>query len=798
MFGTTELRPPPSVEVVESKLEEPVNVDSTPASALTSPVEELESFSRLGKHITKASQLLQEKSWAETVYALRTPNDFSPEVATIPHPAGRYLDYLRKHGAPTKLQTTPWSADRIEQAITRGPHKSAHQYAGFLYGEMADMCDKGQWMVLPYSQVKNVPGLRISPIGVVPQHDRRPRTIVDYSFYDVNDETVPLAPAESMQFGKALDRLLWKIHQADSRHGPVYISKADMADGFYRLHTQLHSIPALGVAFPSAPDGTRLVAFPLAMPMGAGPSPPFFCSVTETVADMTNAATKQHEYRNLDTPHPLEPLAETPPAPEDPSTAGGVGTHPDKILESQPLPPKPHKPRRKPLAYTDVFVDDFIQLVQGSRSRRRKLRRLLYKYVDKVFRPLDPSDPSSRQQPISEKKLRKGDAHWETRKTVLGWIVDTIQETVSLPTRRLNRLHEILDDLPRTKRRISTQKWHKIIGELRSMTLAVPGLRGMFSLLQEAFRHEHKRRLKLSPALHDFLDDIRLIVQSLSDRPTRIAELFPSDPSVIQATDAAASGMGGVLFGPDSPPLLWREPFPEHINQAVVSWDNPNGSLTNSDLELAGTLGGLEVATSQFDLREQTISTLTDNTPALAWQQKGSTTTTGCAAYLLRLRALHQRHHRYVGQFAHVPGKANAMADDCSRLWHLSDEELLTHFNSTYPQAASWQLVPLSSEMKSALTSALQCTRPTVELKSLLRTKTAPTSDSGSSSANPSGKIPTWPLSKIQSSCSVSSPSESGTDAVRPAASLSALAQYLPLWRPLARASPWWGPRTLA
>lgn len=792
MFGTTALRPPPFSKVVESKLSEPVNVDSTPASVPTSPLEELESFSRLGKHIEKASQLLQESGWAETVYALRTPNDFSPDVATIPHPAGRYLDYLRKHGAPTKLQTAPWSADRIEQAIRRGPHQSAHQHSEFLYGEMADMCDKGQWMVLPYSQVKNVPGLRISPIGVVPQHERRPRTIVDYSFYDVNAETVPLAPAESMQFGKALDRLLWEIHQADPRHGPVYISKADMADGFYRLHSQIHGIPALGVAFPSAPDGTKLVAFPLAMPMGAGPSPPYFCSVTETIADMTNAGTANREYQQCTTPHPLESLADTPPEPEPPLTSSS------ETLPALPSPPKRHTKRRRPVAYTDVFVDDFIQLVQGSRSRRRKLRRLLYKYVDMVFRPLSPSDPASRQHPLSVKKLQKGDAYWETRKVVLGWIVDTLQETISLPARRLNRLHEILDSLPRSKRRISLQKWHKIMGELRSMTLAVPGLRGMFSLLQEAFRHEDKRRIRLSTALHDFLDDIRMIAQSLSTRPTRIAELFPSDPAVIQATDAAASGMGGVLFRPNSPPLLWRSQFPQHITNSVISWENPKGSLTNSDLELAGTLAGLDVATRHFDLREQTISTLTDNTPALAWQQKGSTTTTGCAAYLLRLRALHQRHHRYVGRFSHIPGKANVMADDCSRLWHLSDEELLTHFNSTYPQADSWQLVHLDSVMKSALISALQCTRPTTELKSLLPTEPAPLSDSGSDSVSPSGKIPTWPLSKIQSSFSASLQSESETDVVHPAASLSALARYLTLWRPLARASPWWGPRTLA
>jgi hypothetical protein len=69
---------------------------------------------------------------------------------------------------------------------------------------MADMIDKNQWIVLPYEQVQDLPNLRVSPIGVVPQRDRRPRTIVDYSYSGVNQETCPIAPTEAMQFGTAL------------------------------------------------------------------------------------------------------------------------------------------------------------------------------------------------------------------------------------------------------------------------------------------------------------------------------------------------------------------------------------------------------------------------------------------------------------------------------------------------------------------------------------------------------------------------------------------------------------------
>ena len=96
------------------------------------------------------------------------------------------------------------------------------------------MIDKGQWVILPYSLAKSLPGLRLSPPGVVPQQDRRPRWICDLSFYGINDDTLPIVPPEAMQFGHALDRYLREILLADPELGPIYMLKLDIADGFYR------------------------------------------------------------------------------------------------------------------------------------------------------------------------------------------------------------------------------------------------------------------------------------------------------------------------------------------------------------------------------------------------------------------------------------------------------------------------------------------------------------------------------------------------------------------------------------
>lgn len=104
----------------------------------------------------------------------------------------------------------------------------------------------------------------------------------------VNDETVSLAPDDSMQFSHGLDRVFAPIVHANPHHGPVHMIKMDIPDGFYWLWTTTHDIPNLGGAFPPAPDGTPLVAFPLTLPMGWKASPPFFCALTETIMDLAN------------------------------------------------------------------------------------------------------------------------------------------------------------------------------------------------------------------------------------------------------------------------------------------------------------------------------------------------------------------------------------------------------------------------------------------------------------------------------------------------------------------------------
>ena len=101
--------------------------------------------------------------------------------------------------------------------------------------------------------------------------------------------------------------------------------------------------------------------------------------------------------------------------------------------------------------------------------------------IDDVFRPLDASDNKYRRQPVSVKKLMQGDCSWSTIKLVLGWIIDSVNMSIHLPPHRLERLSEILASIPTTQRHTSVKKWHKVLGELRSMSWALIGSKNLLS-----------------------------------------------------------------------------------------------------------------------------------------------------------------------------------------------------------------------------------------------------------------------------------------------------------------------------
>jgi hypothetical protein len=213
----------------------------------------------LGKSALSSAVLLDSGLSFQELCVRHRGSSCLANASLLPHPAAPILSSLRSTGAPANLSSAQWTEVERDAAARRGPHKGTHEHIEFMRTEFHDMILAGQWLVLPYRSVRHLPNLRLSPTGVVPQRDPRPRPIVDYTFSDVNVATVSQAP-DSIQFGAALLRFLQRLERADTRRGPIKLAKTDISDAFMRVWISLDTIPCLGAILPSYLHEEPLVA----------------------------------------------------------------------------------------------------------------------------------------------------------------------------------------------------------------------------------------------------------------------------------------------------------------------------------------------------------------------------------------------------------------------------------------------------------------------------------------------------------------------------------------------------------
>jgi hypothetical protein len=175
------------------------------------------------------------------------------------------------------------------------------------------------------------------------------------------------------------------------------------------------------------------------------------------VADLVN---QQLARNTLCAPHQLDLVSKAPPTSADPAlrlTCGPKARMLPKFTTPTGWP--------RPLVW-DVYVDDFIGMVQGLPAHHRHIKRVLLHALDNGFCKLEAGDDPHHQEPASLKKMLKGDATWTNRKVILGWTINTLPIAVELPPLRSECLFELLDSVAPGQKRVSLNKWQTPLGEL--------------------------------------------------------------------------------------------------------------------------------------------------------------------------------------------------------------------------------------------------------------------------------------------------------------------------------------------
>ena len=196
-----------------------------------------------------------------------------------------------------------------------------------------------------------------------------------------------------------------------------------------------------------------------------------------------------------------------------------------------------------------------------------------------------------------------------------------------------------------------------------------------------------------------------------ASRPTHLAEIVRREPTHLGFCDAYGLGVGGVWIDParTGHNMVWRHPWPTDIITDLVTSTNHQGTITNSDLELAALV--IQEATLLVAVPTALMATPRsgyDNTPTVSWSTCEASTINQVVGYLLCIRSLHSRMFFLNPSVSYHPSQENCMADDASCLFYLSDTEFITHISIVHPQShSSWQISFPPPELRSCMVSTL-------------------------------------------------------------------------------------------
>ncbi len=378
----------------------------------------------------------------------------------------------------------------------------------------------------------------------------------------------------------------------------------------------------------------------------------------------------------------------------------------------------------------EVFVDDFMSLALA--TTRRQLLHVGHATTMGVHDVFPPEDIPG-EDPISEKKMEKGDATFDTSKTLLGFDFNGIEKTIWLAEEKRAALLLILKGWIRTSTRahtgISFKIFESVVAKLRHAFTALPAGLGLLSPCNKVLAVKPRTIfLHRNAELKSALTDIRTLLQESVKAPTQCKQLVAGYPHVIGYCDASSHGYGGIVIGESLaiPPTVFRGEWTPDIKKSLVSSANPKGTISISDLEMAGLLIMflvMEAITPNEDAMHAAM--FSDNVPTVSWVDKLASKRSLIGARLVRALVLRLKINKCSPLTPlHVAGKQNAMADMASRsfgsvpAWQCNSDAVFSQtFNQLFPLPSqnTWSVFRLSNKLFMRVTSVLRMKPTTLD-----------------------------------------------------------------------------------
>jgi hypothetical protein len=370
------------------------------------------------------------------------------------------------------------------------------------------------------------------------------------------------------QLGHALSRIIHAFAEAEEGD-KIFMAKWDIKDGFWCMDCAEGEEYNFAYVLPQEEGKPVTLVVPTFLQMGWVESPPYFCATTETARDI------------------VATYCDTP--------VGSLPAHKfikhvqgDAAVADLPASAGTNSPCHYCL---EVYVDDFMSIViPTSREHLNHVAMAVMTGIHDVF----PANINDGNDPISEKKLLKGDGRYSLMKTLLGFNFDGDRKTLWLEEEKRAKLLTILHQWLRATSRkhgIPFNEFESVVAKLRHAFTALPGGCGLLSPCNRVLKRRppivyfhHNKPLRLA------ISNCRTLLRESTTCPTCCRELAAGWPDYVGVVDASSHGVGGVIIGKlsDCPPTVFRLQWPPDVRASVISESNPKGTITNSDLKLAG------------------------------------------------------------------------------------------------------------------------------------------------------------------------------------------------------------------
>lgn len=260
--------------------------------------------------------------------------------------------------------------------------------------------------------------------------------------------------------GHALSRIIHAFAESED-DSTIFLAKWDIQDGFWHLDCKEGQEWSFSYVLPSADPSSHIeLVVPTSLQMGWIESPPFFCAASETAQDVAA------DYMEMP-----------------------IGSLPDSKFIEWAIDSTDYRAlpicdgANAGLKYVvEVYMDDYIGLaIPALQPHLRHVANAIMHGIHDVF----PSNPLDTEDPISLKKLKKGDGAWMLRKDILGFTFDGERKTLWLESSKrdllLTVLHHWLQASRASHARVPFKEFESVLAKVRHAFTALPVGKGLLS-----------------------------------------------------------------------------------------------------------------------------------------------------------------------------------------------------------------------------------------------------------------------------------------------------------------------------